>query len=315
MKFRQLILCFLWIVPLSLCAQSTIPEQLQQALRLERQGQYAQAVSLLQPIAESGNLSSSETDRIWTQIGYAQQEQGNIEAARRAYEQAIQLARTLPASMGDYPTALDNLADLDQAGGDLRSASRLEHSALRLFQKSGDHAGTAWALTHLAVIDLTRKDDRGAQRELERAAKEAEGAADLGKDYYASQASAIAWLAELEGDPLTATAEYRRSIVLQSCSNCALTGWRYVLLGKAYAESGELALAQMTMRSGLTILASTAGEHAPKYLAAELAYARVLDKTGAHSQAAALKISAQKELNILDQVPCRTCRDFASLPW
>ena len=289
-----------WIIPLTLFPQNTGKEHLVQALTLERQGQYAQAVGILQPIATSGNLSPSELDRIWTYIGYARQEQGNFQDAQRAYELAIQIARTLPNGSGDYPTALDNLADLDQARGDLRSASRLERSALHLFQEDGNRVGTAWALTHLSVLELTRRHEKNASRYLQRAAQEAQAAPQLGRDYYSSLASANAWLAELEGDSLTAIVEYRRSIALLTCSRCAQLGWQDVLLGKAYAENGQLAEASETMRLGLTILASTAGEEAPKYLAAKIAYEHVLDRTEQHSRSVGLKMSAQKEPSTLD---------------
>jgi tetratricopeptide (TPR) repeat protein len=314
MNIWPLTLCVLLIIPLNVFPQSTVQEQLRLALRLEGQGQYARAISILEPIATSGKVSRSEIDRIWTYIGYARQEQGNFEGAQGAYEKAIQVARTLPKGTGDYAAALDNQADLDQARGDLRSASRLERRVLQLFQESGNHACAAWTFTHLAVIELTRRHEQSASRYLQRAAKEAQSAPQLGKDYYASLASANAWLAELEGDPLTAIVEYQRSIASPACSNCAPMGWQEVLLGKAYADSGQLSEAQKTMRLGLTILAGTAGEHTLKYLAAEIAYAQVLDETGQHSQSAALKMSAQRELTTLDHVPCRTCVDLVGIP-
>jgi hypothetical protein len=58
-----------------------------------------------------------------------------------------------------------------------------------------------------------------------------------------------------------------------------------MLLGKAHAQAGQNAVALGEMQKGLRILEQSAGSHNPKYLAAEIAYSRVLDQSGAHTAA------------------------------
>jgi tetratricopeptide (TPR) repeat protein len=205
----------------------------------------------------------------------------------------------MPSGDIDYATALDNLADLTQARGKLRSASRLEKKVLHLFLQNEDHVGAAWTYSHLAVIELTRKHSQNAERYLQRASEEARLGPQPGGDYDAAFYSARAWLSELEGNPLTAVSEYQRSVALQFCKDCLLTGWTCVLLGKAYSETGRLALALETMRHGLSILSSTDGQHTPRYVAAEGAYAQLLDESGGHSQADVLEMSIRGELSKL----------------
>lgn len=53
------------------------------------------------------------------------------------------------------------------------------------------------------------------------------------------------------------------------------------------------------IRKGLAILADTVGTHSPRYLAAEIAYARVLDSSGEHSESAAIKSTVATELSVL----------------
>jgi hypothetical protein len=67
-----------------------------------------------------------------------------------------------------------------------------------------------------------------------------------------------------------------------------------MLLGRAYADSGDLRSAQANMQTGLTILDHALGQKNPKYFAAEMAYSRVLDQLGSHVEAAQISAAAEK---------------------
>jgi hypothetical protein len=73
-----------------------------------------------------------------------------------------------------------------------------------------------------------------------------------------------------------------------------LVGWQYMLLGNANAESGDLTVAVADMRKGLPILARALGNGNPKYLIAEIAYARVLDRIGLHVEAAEVRRTVER---------------------
>ena len=113
----------------------------------------------------------------------------------------------------------------------------------------------------------------------------------------ASLYSTKGWLAQLEGNTLTAIFDYGQSLALQPCKNCMVAGWDYVLLGKAYSNDGRLAAGLENITKGLSILSDTAGQHSSTYLAAEIAYAEVLDSSGEHAESRKLKNAAKIELS------------------
>lgn len=80
-----------------------------------------------------------------------------------------------------------------------------------------------------------------------------------------------------------------------------------MLLGKSYAQAGQSAVAMEEMRKGLRILEQSTGTNNVKYLAAEIAYSEVLDRSGAHTEAARLKDSAEQGLAKLNRDACPRC--------
>jgi hypothetical protein len=107
-------------------------------------------------------------------------------------------------------------------------------------------------------------------------------------------------IAELDGDPHTAISDYQHSLDLWNQSHEAQqpkTAWLYVLLGGVYLQAGDLANARDSTTRGLSMLEASSGRQTPRYFAAELAYSKVLDATGAHDQASALRKEAQAALN------------------
>jgi hypothetical protein len=85
------------------------------------------------------------------------------------------------------------------------------------------------------------------------------------------------------------------------------TGWGYVLLGDARSETGALVESLTEMYKGLAILSRTLDSQNPRYLTAELAYSRLLDKTGRHSEAALLKANTERQLKMDYSSQCVGC--------
>jgi tetratricopeptide (TPR) repeat protein len=293
MRALRAISCFLLAVGTSIWGQSAVDEQIQGALLLEQKGQFPQALALLQPLASLQQLSAVQAGKIWTGLGYACQEEGDWARAGKSYEEAVRVLKEQPSGKADYATALDNLAGWYRATGDRGAAIKLERAALRLHQEADDHAGAAWTLVHLAVVELTRKRKSDAQQYLDAAEKEVSLTTSIGNDYRASLYSAEGWLAALEGNNLTAIFDYSQSLALQPCKDCMRAGWDYVILGKAYANDGQISAGLENMRKGLAILSDTVGQHSSMYLAAEIAYADVLDSEGEHAQSKELRNAAK----------------------
>jgi tetratricopeptide (TPR) repeat protein len=172
MRRVRTIFCFVFVLSACVWGQNTVDEQIQDAMRLEQNGQFLQALSVLQPLASLQGLSAIQTGRMWTVLGYAYQEEGDLARAGMLYEQAVRVLKEQSSGTADCATALDNLADWYRATGNRSTAFRLERTALRLHQQAEDHAGTAWTLIHLADIELTRKRKSDAQQYLDAAEKE-----------------------------------------------------------------------------------------------------------------------------------------------
>jgi tetratricopeptide (TPR) repeat protein len=315
-RVRRTCLAFCLLMTLCGClwCQNDARQQLQRANSLEQNGQFEQAVDILRPLALSRQLTAAETGRAKILLGFAYQEENDLANARNAYEQAVRLFRDEPSQKADYATALDNLANWFRVTGSLRAAKKLDKNALEQYEEAGDHAGAAWSSLHLAVLELTHKRQIDAELDLDKADNEAELVQNRDDGFFAALYSAKGWLAELKGQSRTAIFDYTQSIALRDCKTCVLTGWEYALLGRAYANDGQLSSGLSNLRKGLAILGDSPGPRSRRYLAAEMAYSQVLDEAGEHAESAAVKSSAENESIVLDGKKCIACREgFESL--
>ena len=103
---------------------------------------------------------------------------------------------------------------------------------------------------------------------------------------------------------------YKRS--LDACehqfgSQNPLTGWAYLLLGKAIADDGNLEDGMKRIRDGLAILEATSGTQDLRYLAGEIAYSKLLDRSGAHAESARLATEAKQEIDNRIRSQCLNC--------
>jgi tetratricopeptide (TPR) repeat protein len=149
----------------------------------------------------------------------------------------------------------------------------------------------------LAELALARNQVREAHRYFERASHEVKAAPDFIDDDKALFFETQGWLAIAEHHARAAVAAYQQALELMERSRGEqhwLAGWDHMLLGKAYAESGDFRSASANMQTGLTILDHALGQKNPKYFAAELAYSRVLDRFGLHAEAAPMRAAAEK---------------------
>jgi tetratricopeptide (TPR) repeat protein len=300
----------LWFTALPLISQMTPQQRLTQAFALERAAKPTQAIAELQALLDSKSLDVAGVGKAWNILGLAFEDQGDFLAAQHAYEQSIQIFEGLPNYIEDYAMALNGLGGLYVTTGQLDLAVRLREKALHLYEKAEDHAGIARASSDLAGTAFTQKKIHDGRKYLERALKEAGFTNQLDDDDLASIASMRGWLAQLDGDFRASVSSYQQSLDLwrrRHGEEHPFTGWGYTLLGEAHAGTGDSTTALTEMKQGVAILGRTLNHQHPWYFTAKIAYSRVLDQTGAHSEAVQIKTDAERLLREFYSRQCTGC--------
>jgi tetratricopeptide (TPR) repeat protein len=293
-----------------LLSQMTPTQQLTQAYLLEKEGKPTPAISQLQGLLDSNSLDTASTGKAWNILGLAYDDQGDFPLAQHAFEESLHILENLPDNIQDYAMALDDFGALYVTTGQFEIANKLRIKALGLYEKVGDHGGIARASSGLAGIAFSQKKVGSGSKYLQRAMKEERLANDLYDDDRAAIASLKGWQAQFDGDLATSITSYRQSLdLLRKChgEEHPSTGWGYLLLGEAYTEAGQLTTALGEMRQGIAILDRTLSRQNPHYLVAEIAYSRVLDATGSHSEAAQIRAAAEPLLKDIYRKQCAGC--------
>jgi tetratricopeptide (TPR) repeat protein len=295
---------------LSLFAQGELPTQLKQALVLEQQGQFDTAITVISRLLDSGQLTRAEVGRADIMLGFAYRAAGNLAAAQNSFEVSLSIFRRDRQHPDDYASALDNFAGLYGDLGKLGRSGTMLRKALGLRQQIGDRAGAVRSLLNLAGLSMAQKRLRQANEYLERASAEMKIASGLVDDDYALFFETQGYVAMAGGQASAAIAWFQRALD-QSQENRGyrhwLTGWELMLRGKAYAQSGDLDRALEDMQKGLAILDHALGRKNPKYLVAQMAYSEVLDRAGAHVQAAQLRASTNQAVRDFYRGQCLGC--------
>ena len=291
-------------------AGQTPAQSLVRARALEREGRPQDAITLAHSLLDQSSLPEFDAATAWNILGLAYEDEEDFDAARHAYEQAIPLLENRPAHAVDYADVLSNLGDLYRDMGQFASATRLRARALHIYEEREVHAAIAVACGNLAGIELSQAHVRKAGKYLSRARAEMKAAPSLDLDDRATIDSMVGWKAELDGDPSTALSSYQSALGIWTTlhgEDHPYSGWAHMLVGKAYQDTGDLQRAQDQMLKGLAILKRTTGPETLRFSTAQLMYSHLLDQTGEHSQALALKQTAQGEINRLNAERCVQC--------
>ena len=297
MRYLYWTLLTLWLLRMPTFGQLDPDTALHDALVLENRGSFETAAKVAKAAIDSRQLSGDELGRGYVILAVACQGAGDLANAQTAFEHALEVLDHDREHPEDYASALENYAGFYSELGQLDVAAPMWQKALHLRQRIGDHTGTAVLLTRLAELALARNRVHEAHRYLQEASREAKLALDFLDDDKAFLFEGQGWLAIAEHHAWAAVAAYQRALELVERSRGEqhwLAGWEHMLLGKAYAESGDLGSALPDMEAGLTILDHALGKKNPKYFAAELAYSRVLDQFGSHAEAAQMRAAAEK---------------------
>jgi tetratricopeptide (TPR) repeat protein len=291
-------------------AQGDRGTPLKRGIDLIQQGQFSAAIRTIKPVLDAGNLRGKQLGLAWSVLGFAYEQEGLFVAAHEALDRAIEVLGQDPNSVADYVTALSFLADLNQDEGQLDAAEHLRRRAIKIVEQRNSPGESAILYKDLAELMLAEHHVDKAKKYLETADSEASLAGPLDARTRADLAEADGWLALEEKHVPEAVAAYQRSLDFCKIAygeNHFLTGWGWTLLANALAEEGRTEEALVDMRRGLHEIEQTLGTRHPKYWAAELAYARVLDRVGSHAEAKHVKKSAEKAMNDFYQTQCARC--------
>jgi tetratricopeptide (TPR) repeat protein len=307
--FTEFLLTILFAFP-PLLAQSSPPRTLQQVFALEQQGRFTEAIATAQPLLDSGALNQVQLGRGSILLGFAYREVGKVAESQKAFERALNIFERKPEYVGDYAEALDYIGGLYSDMGQAQLASQAWSKAFHLFEQQNDHSGMARASSNLAGLALQQNQAHKARKYLKITEAEMKLTPNLDDDDAMAIALNQAWLALSQHDFAAAVSGYQHALQLckqQHGEEHPLTGWGYMLVGKAYTEAGEVNKALENMRAGLTIIDHTLGRQNLKYLFAEIAYSRALDLAGSHTEAKQIKTAAGQAIQGFYHRQCIGC--------
>lgn len=268
---------------------------------LSQQDQLPQLIQAANSLLANPTLTPSDQAITLTYLGHAYQRGGDFHTATTYYEKALKILERNGLHSDDYATTLGALASLYAETGQFAVAKHVLLRSEGLLEKDGDrHAEIAMIWNDLATIAADIRSKREAHKCMARAIAELQQASNVNPNETSAFAATQGRIAELDGDPRTAIADYQQSLALwtQSQPNEHLeTGWLHVLLGGAYLQAGDIATARLLTSRGLSLLEASSGRQSTLYFAAELAYSKVLDAAGSHDEASKFRKEAQTSMS------------------
>ena len=293
-----------------LIGQNGSADAFAQALNLIQKGQSASAIEILRPLAHIESQASPERARIQTMLGFAYKQGGQFALARQCYEGALTSLGKSAALDPDRATILDYFASLETDAGNTSSAENLFLQALTIDKRLMDHERLTDLYTHLAGLEIERRRFKEAQRYLDLAMGEQQQAGKSQTELLAQLYVTRGWLANASNHRQEAIDDYAHAVAACEKSygeDHPLVAWSYLLLGKAQGESGDLSEGLDAMGKGLSILKNTVGTKDVRYLVGEMAYSKLLDRSGRHEEAQRLSAEAEYSLPEGFKDPCRNC--------
>jgi tetratricopeptide (TPR) repeat protein len=310
MKIRfsiSLILAIFFLQPLYASTNPT----LDRLIDLDNSGQYDRVIRETSALLATTNLSVDDTGAAWVLLGSANQSKGDFPSAQNAYDKALHIYQSTSGHEEDEGRVLEHNATLYRDLMEQDAAINMEKKALAIFERLRQHALLARSYAILAQLELSGGKRRASKLHLARATKEAQLVTAIDTDVLAQIQVTGAWVSSDEKDMARAIAAYRNALQLwneKHPSSYVMTGWTYVLLGKAYAQNGSIADALDNMEHGIEILRTSVGDKNPTYLAARIAYASVLSSSGAIDRAADIKTSSEEAFRELYVDGCVNCK-------
>ena len=299
---RRILSCALFAILTSaplLHAQVTI-SPLATISDLVRRGQFTQVIETANPLLATGKLPPANEGVVCVYLGYAYQQRGEFTKATASYEKALTVINRDGQHPTDYAAALATLAAVYAEIGQFDTAKHVLLRSVHLLEDANDHAGAAMIWNNLATIAAERHSRGESHKDMARSIAESKLANDITTSELAALATTEGRIAELDGDPRTAISHFQHALELWQQSHQdqqPKTAWLYVLLGSAYLQASDVSNARVNTARGLSMLEASSGRETPRYFAAQIAYSKVLDASGAHDEASRLRKDAQAALD------------------
>jgi tetratricopeptide (TPR) repeat protein len=310
MRHPHWTLLVLPLVYIPLSGQTNAHEALHAAVSFENRGDFEQAATTAKIAVDSGSLSGAELARGYVVLGVAYQGAGKITEAQVAFEHSLRILEPDKDHVEDYAAALQNYGEFYAEMGQLEAAGVMWMKAFRLGQEIGNALQMTVSLIRLSEMAMAQQQVRKARKYFKRASDEASFAPDLTDEDRALLFETEGWVELTRHHAREAIFCYQHALDLVERSHGGQhwrAGWGYMLLGKAYGQSGDLNTALRDMRKGLAILEHSLSRNNPKYLVAQIAYSQVLGRTGSHAEAAEMCARAEKALKNYYGSQCAGC--------
>lgn len=264
---------------------------------LSRQNQIPQLIEAANSLFTNEKLSPPEQAIVFTFLAHAHKELGDFHQATAEYEKALAILERDGAHPVEYATALAALGILYADTGQTDAAKHMLLRSVHLLEKDGNqHAETAWLWNDLATIAADERSNREAHKCMTHALAELRLVPDPSPDETLTITTTQAKIAQIDSDSSAAIAGYQKALSLSKQihgEQHPQTAMLYVLLGDAYLEAGDIASARQMTTRGLSLLEESSSRQSRRYLAAQLAYSKILDASGSHDEASKLRKEAQ----------------------
>lgn len=299
---RQILYCVL--LEIMICAPPLGAQDESAALghlsALSQQDQLPQLIQAANSLLTNPSLTPSEKATTLTYLGHAYQRGGDFHTATTYYEKALAVLDRNSLHSTEYATTLGALATLYAETGQFEIAKHVLLRCTDLLEKDGDHhAEIAMIWNDLATIATDIHSKREAHKCMARATAELQQTANVSQNETAAFAATQGRIAQLDGDPNTAIADYQQSLTLWAQTHPSehlQTGWLQVLLGSAYLQAGDIATARLLTKRGLSLLEESSGRQSTLYFTAELAYSKVLEAAGSYDEASKFRKEARSSM-------------------
>jgi tetratricopeptide (TPR) repeat protein len=279
------------------------------AVDLVDQGKLSLAASVLEKEVQVPNRTNLQRGRACALLAYTYKEQGRFDLAEKAFDRALRLMDKAGDRSNDYAATLDFYAGMLMTTGDFDTAAKALREATHVYESVENHVGLSQIHTHTAELLIERHKYKEAEQRLAGARAEAL-LANVNFAAVSEIDATTGWLAIATGRYHDGVAAY--STALEKCrrewgESNAITGWSYLLLGKAQGLDHDVPEAESSMQKGLAILKKTEGTNSVRYVAGELAYSELLEHAGSHAEAARINSDANTTIRNLRSQQCAQC--------
>jgi tetratricopeptide (TPR) repeat protein len=310
MRFLLVVAILLTLPVSAVRAQTSHAEEIQQAERLQSEGQAQAAVALLEPLVHSGSMVPVELGVAWNVLGSSYEDLQMPEKARSCYQTSMETLRVLPAEQTKYAAALSNMGALLDSLGQKDAAKNLYTKANRIYDGLGDTGGSAITATSLAMLAYRQSDFKTAHRYLVQAVEQAGRTIGLRDDDIAaldSMQSAMAFHERRYEDSIRLVQGAIDRWTHAYGPSYLMLGFAYAMRAQSIAKLGDFPRALADARQALTIIEAAHARNSTGYYRTQMVYAQILRASGEKEQGSQLKKDAARSLSELESRHCKGC--------